>query len=940
MFSVEMRFFNKYILNNLGRQLNNQLNITIKNCWQNNQNRPKSSFPLKESSKITPINGCSSTAKNESVNYTREHLINLTKQTKLPEEKFVFDIQKSPLISYSKFYNNQFDSSNNKEIILRIIADINNRLTSEHFKAKNLENYKQSLQKIREDGINLLCQSVSFSTALCKYNRFNFINSSNVYLFVFNYIETMYELLKSQDSDIQGTYYTDFAKDFVKNLCVPGNNTQLFFTFKDLDDQYFIDVRPLCLYPVHLMSLADFSSEKPLIPTKNAKGYVESKLVDFREVTFHDIGHAHVMSRQDKWLFETCSRSPLELVTEWIRNKDWYINECNQLSETNYSLYKAIKLYLFDITHDRGYQFYLPILKQQFKAIKNLENLKSRIMRGEFDNTYDRCIIDYLDEARKWLLDITDKFIVRDNLDKIEKYKKDGYVIKKYPDIESCFGVPINVIISKNGKILVNFDSSGKTKTTSLYEIELISLPVQDVILNDEKISNINKLINNLQNSNNEFIQLDSDANILNLTEKELDNDVKENTECGLKKIEIYKLERLLRLIKDAKTVKFSVSKLPDVYESSDLLVNQEKENITIETGLFFKLKEISIESKPRTTLKYINLEPNDRFISEKLLRDSYVKYSNSTNSQMKPYVTINDELELGIIDTKKHVELAKAVSSLLSRSIDRAKDVYGGYLPSQIVERAQLEYVSPYAISNLWGKSGYRFVLSRKINNVMREIIGTALIANSQDSLFFFTNKYNNLKFSTIKEDVDFELRVDGKHKWFDKFDMPEMQDYKPHGCNQLANFAIENINYRGVGLGKLLITEIIKNYAFYYLKANIQHSQPLICGKGLFQIADPSWKKYMLNIGFKLRFGAETFYLEREWDKLTPLIINGKEIDNKTYNRMYDIPQIYENINLDIKSTNIDLKERIPKVINLANSGNAKLQYSQMIYMFNDIE
>jgi len=83
------------------------------------------------------------------------------------------------------------------------------------------------------------------------------------------------------------------------------------------------------------------------------------------------------------------------------------------------------------------------------------------------------------------------------------------------------------------------------------------------------------------------------------------------------------------------------------------------------------------------------------------------------------------------------------------------------------------------------------------------------------------------------------------------------------------------------------------------------------------------------MLIIGFKLRQGAEAFYMNREWNKLTPLIINGKEIDNKTYNRMYDVPQLYENINLDIKSTNKDLKKHNPKVISLVNSERAKLQY-----------
>jgi len=57
-------------------------------------------------------------------------------------------------------------------------------------------------------------------------------------------------------------------------------------------------------------------------------------------------------------------------------------------------------------------------------------------------------------------------------------------------------------------------------------------------------------------------------------------------------------------------------------------------------------------------------------------------------------------------------------------------------------VTNAQLEYVSPWAISNLWGRNGYRFILSKKVSDTMREIIGTALISNSKDTLFFFTSK------------------------------------------------------------------------------------------------------------------------------------------------------------------------------------------------------
>jgi hypothetical protein len=342
-------------------------------------------------------------------------------------------------------------------------------------------------------------------------------------------------------------------------------------------------------------------------------------------------------------------------------------------------------------------------------------------------------------------------------------------------------------------------------------------------------------------------------------------------------------------------------------------------------------------------------MDPHSRFVSVDTLRSSYIKYIGSQNPNAKPYVTINEELELGIVDTS-NIEIAKAVSSLLTRSVDdakaesslgitRGKNTYSGYVPEKIIERAQLAYVSPYAVSNLWGKFGYRFILSRNVNDSnKREIIGTALISHSKDMLFFFTYKYNNLRYSELSQIVDFNLRVNGTNKWFDKFDMPNVEDYKPDGYNQLANFAIEKIGCRGLGLGKLLINEIIKNYAIYNPKSKVLHSQPLICGKGIFQIADPSWRKFMLDIGFKLRLGAETFYIDTEWDPLKPVIINGKKLDNIGYNHMFDIPNMYNSVNLDVKNKDLHLIWRIPHVIKMANSGNAKFQYFQLIYAFDD--
>lgn len=82
-----------------------------------------------------------------------------------------------------------------------------------------------------------------------------------------------------------------------------------------------------------------------------------------------------------------------------------------------------------------------------------------------------------------------------------------------------------------------------------------------------------------------------------------------------------------------------------------------------------------------------------------------YIVNPNSLSSKKDPYVTLNDGYELGIVDTRYNKDIALAISSLLTRSIEKASDVYGGYLPDNVVKNAQLSYVSPNAVSNLWGK-------------------------------------------------------------------------------------------------------------------------------------------------------------------------------------------------------------------------------------------
>lgn len=307
--------------------------------------------------------------------------------------------------------------------------------------------------------------------------------------------------------------------------------------------------------------------------------------------------------------------------------------------------------------------------------------------------------------------------------------------------------------------------------------------------------------------------------------------------------------------------------------------------------------------------LKFINKNPEFRFVSKDELHSSYL------------YEPIHiDDLQLGIVSNVPNA-VNYAISSILTNSIEDAKIIYDhGYLPTDVVERLQTEIVSVFGVCYLWGASGYRFVLSKQVSNNLFEIIGSALIAKDYDNIFFFSGLYNNVSFSNLENEVNFSIKdpLRPNFDWFSKFDFPNTKEYKPDGFNHLANFVISKF-HRNKGYSKLLINYIINSY---------KH----LLGKGLWQIGDPPWLKRMSRLGFSLRGGAESFYLETNWGKLRPIIKNNKELSNVEYNNMYSMPDLYNNH----KPSKYDLSDRISHVIDLAKSNKAKLQYFQLIKEF----
>lgn len=331
--------------------------------------------------------------------------------------------------------------------------------------------------------------------------------------------------------------------------------------------------------------------------------------------------------------------------------------------------------------------------------------------------------------------------------------------------------------------------------------------------------------------------------------------------------------------------------------------------------------------------------DPTHRFVQTENLRAAYLHYEESRNLSAQRYVTLPHEgLELGIVSTADY-SIARAISSLLTRSLEAARCDKGGHLPPAVVERVQRDIISPEGVASLWGVAGHRFVLARRHDAHTHEIIATILVGRSKDTIFFFTGRYNNLRWSTLAEDVDFS-QPDGDdpaHRWFDRFAFPDIRHFKPKAYHHIANFVVSP-DHRKKGIAELFLQNIIRYYSREVLDGNhypIEHSQHLLCGVGLWQIGDPPWLTRMKKLGFYRRWGAESFFIEHDWAPLPPVMMDGEQIDNVSYNRRYGMPECYGS-NQTPHPSEHHLLDRVPEVIRLAEDPKAKLQYFQAMLDF----
>lgn len=566
----------------------------------------------------------------------------------VPEESFFLSLSAQPIKSYRKLEQNPLSATESLPFALKVLADLNERLDlGSVLELPSFKSFRQNLLQLRQEGIALVKNNMPLPA---------------FYTFVLRYVESMDQLFRKTDLSLSGTYHRDFAQGCLQSLLKCQKGTRIFFTGKAVDDLYLLHIRPTAIYLNWVIELPPFSVNAknyqggPLVPASKIQRFIDGLRLDLEEIMKHDLGHSFLMQRQDQWLFASAGFSRLTLIKEWTKNKNHIFFHWEILSKADPNLAKAVRILLFELIHDRGYQFYLPILRQQLNASKWAEIIRLKQKNGYYgENSFSQATEQRLDEARLWLLHLVEKRLRDDNLQKIETLEGKTFplIIKHWKNVESYKGYPFAIELNDLQDFKVYFEVPAfGIKSTSLYLISLVLAPSSKVpILTPDKVAKIEKWIWHKKHcAQIETLRLNAEGDIevqwktkvaLNFAEERL------SQEDRLSQIELYKLERLLFLIKNKQSTPFTITHSPESFKGKIIQIDSVNDSLQFidEQGEkhAYLLKEISLQpatNRPFTTIstisppahsieksgKYINLNAEDRFVDAALLRESYLR--------------------------------------------------------------------------------------------------------------------------------------------------------------------------------------------------------------------------------------------------------------------------------------------------------------------------
>ena len=228
------------------------------------------------------------------------------------------------------------------------------------FKAE-LAKAKSPLRRLMDEGLYLLADKIPYKKTM---------------IFVAKLLQEIDALFLIKHPSLTSSFHKQNAEHVLEKLLSCAPDVLLFPSFQEVDIDYFLRTRPT---PFHIVGIT-FSGIEPGEALPFADGFAMKP----SEFYWHDIGHIEFMQNRDQAFIEQ-SFKPLErIISEWNFTRRRITSYLTSISsQTN--LLDATKLILFELLHERGFQYSLVVLKAELDTPKWTE-----ILNRKFTNNYYR----------------------------------------------------------------------------------------------------------------------------------------------------------------------------------------------------------------------------------------------------------------------------------------------------------------------------------------------------------------------------------------------------------------------------------------------------------------------------------------------------------------------------------------------------------------------
>jgi hypothetical protein len=312
--------------------------------------------------------------------------------------------------------------------------------------------------------------------------------------FSFKYLYALDHFFLKLHPKLTGKFHRTNAEHMLEKILEKAPDIVMYPSFKPVGTMFFAKTRGV---PFHIVGLHPEGC-RPGESVPFADGYEMMP----SEFAWHDIGHIEFMMMRDfQYLQGAGLGKPLEVVIEqWDLTRRHIVGFWNSF-KSDKDMHDAIGLILFEILHERGYQYSYSLLKNQLDTPKWVEILLRKLNNGYYSRfpkmnmkQFDvleparLALLKYVDESRRaWQKRYAEAIDAKDLTVKVTHYPKIDYTRGHLERIE----------IHRNGETTVFTKSDdGVQHSPPIDNLTLAQVsPSKTSTLTPEVVAKINNLL-------------------------------------------------------------------------------------------------------------------------------------------------------------------------------------------------------------------------------------------------------------------------------------------------------------------------------------------------------------------------------------------------------------------------------------------------------------